>query len=186
MSGNTDEAGRLRTAYHELGHVIACEELNVLSLDVSIEPRDDGTLGRVPVEGDDGFCVPFGTDPYSPENEAAYRAWAEEQAIIDYAGHAAVAMLLGHGDMSDSSAEANGAGEDFGKARDRLGNDPARIESAKARACEIVASKSGEIEALAKELLRRGVLGGDQVSILLGQLEGIRYPAEWLEQAGLT
>jgi hypothetical protein len=154
------------TAYHEAGHVIACDELQVNHGGLSIVPRKDGSLGRAPVEGGSHFN-PRGADLDSPENEAAFRAWAEEQAVIDYAGHAAVVALLGVGSMSDASARAHGAGPDFEKARERLGADPKRIKQAKTRAQKIVTTRRGDIKTLVDAVLKYKRLDDEQVDCLL-------------------
>jgi hypothetical protein len=149
----------LLTAYHEAGHVIACDELNVLHDGLSILARADGTAGRAPVEGDDGFVIPRGTDPNSPENEAGFRAWAETQSVIDYAGHAAIVVLLGPGDMGDKSAQAEGASNDFEKAAMRLGADQQRIEQAKERALAIISARRADVEKLSSHEAEAVVLG---------------------------
>lgn len=155
------------TAYHEAGHVIACDEMGVHHGGLSIVPHEDGTIGRAPVDGDDGFYVRPGTDPFSPENEAGYRAWAEEQAVIDYAGHAAVVAALGIGSMSDESGAAHGAGEDFEKARARLGGDADRIKRAKARAVEIVTARRDDVAKLATVVLEHGYLDAQEADFAL-------------------
>jgi hypothetical protein len=120
----------------------------------------------VPVEGDDCYFI-RGTDPFSPENEAGFKAWAEEQAVIDYAGHAAVVAFLGVGDMTDGSAASYGAGSDFGKACERLGNDQERIQCAKDLAVAIVSAEGEAMRRIAEELIARGELTSDQVDWLI-------------------
>jgi ATP-dependent Zn protease len=156
-----------KTAYHEAGHAVAAMELGVWYDGLSIIPRGDGTVGHVRVEGDDGFWMPHGSDPDSPENMAKYWAWAEQQAVIDYAGHAALVVLLGIGDMSEKSAKVNGALEDFDKARERLGDDSQRIKQAKARARKIVSDRRREVRKLALAALKYGYLDGQQVDFVL-------------------
>src|SRR2546425_9383933 len=116
----------MQTAYHEAGHAIAALELGILFDTVSIVPGQ-GRLGSVKVEGDDGWFAPPGTDPDSPQNKKAFSKWAEEQAVIDYAGQAAVVALSGTGSMSAKSAAAQGAADDFAKARTGLSGDPRKI-----------------------------------------------------------
>ena len=110
---------RKHTAYHEAGHAIACDELGVAHDGLSVVPdKKDGSAGRIAMEdSDDEFWIRPGTDRLSPENQAAFQAWAEDQAVIDFAGHAAVVVLLGIGDMSDESARRHGAHSDFDNAR---------------------------------------------------------------------
>jgi hypothetical protein len=116
------------TAFHEAGHAVACRHFEVLH-DTIFIVRGEGRDGSIPVEGDNGFMVPCGTDPFSEQNERAFQAWAEQQAIIDYAGHAAVVALLRIGDMSRASAESLGAASDYDKAHERLGGSEARLHS---------------------------------------------------------
>ncbi len=152
------------TAYHETGHAIASDELGVQYGRISIVPGE-GKLGSVTVEGD-GFFNP-GSDPFSPESEKLFREWAEQQAVIDYAGHAAVVELLGIGDMSGESAEAEGAGCDFEKASDRLGGDPQRIEHAKTRALEIVRARADDVRKIADVLVERQRLDPQEVDCVI-------------------
>jgi len=153
-----------RTAYHEVGHVIVADEFNVEYENLSMIPRNDGTAGRVGVEGDDYFSPPLGEDMHLPKSERAFRAQAEEQAVIDYAGHAAVVCLLGFGDMSNESAEKCGAGSDYEKAHQRLGGDPKRISQAQNRALEIVKTRHKDVAKIAELLIERGRLDSDQVA----------------------
>jgi len=155
-----------RTAYHEAGHAIAATELDV-QFDVISIAGDEGRAGTVGVEGDDGFFVRPGTDPLSPDNERAYRAWADQQAVIDYAGHAAVVALLGAGDMGDESAAAYGAGDDFEKARARMGGDPRRIAEAKARSTEIITRRGDAVRKIADALITHTRLDAEQVDCVL-------------------
>lgn len=158
---------REETAYHEAGHVFACDELGVLHGGLSIIPRGDGTGGRVPVEGDDGFFVPEGIAPDSLDVEGAFCAWAEEQAVIDYAGHAGVVELLGIADMTDRSAARHGAGLDFEKARERLGGNADRLQSGKDLAVAIVAARARDVHRLARTELRHGYLDAQLVDCVL-------------------
>ena len=121
----------------------------------------------VDVEGDDCFLIVSGTDPSSPENEAGFRAGADLQAIIEYAGHAAVVALLGKGDMTEESATACGAEQDFERASHRLQGDAASIDSTKAKAIELVKRRRSHIEAVAAALLRRGRLDPQQVEWIM-------------------
>lgn len=156
---------RLRTAIHEAGHVIAAMELGVYFGDVSIE-SDGETAGRVGVEGDDCFNVPSGTDPFSEENNRLFAQWADQQATIDYAGHAAVVAILGAGRMSLRDAVRSGAGPDFSKASRRLGADRRRMAALKARAIEIVTRRREEVQRVADELLRRGTVGAQEIDFI--------------------
>lgn len=169
-SGVEDE----RTAYHEVGHAIAADELDVEYGPMSNIPRDDGTAGRVGVEGDD-FFSPLGGDMHSPENEQAFGAWAERQAVIDYAGYAAVVGLLGIGDMSNESAEKYGAASDFEKAHQRLAGDAKRIDQAQDRALEIVKARQEDVEKIAGLLIERGRLDSQQVDWVLSH--GLPLPS---------
>jgi hypothetical protein len=115
-------------AYHEAGHEIAANELDVATGGVvSIIHSEDGTAGRT-------FTETCGQS---------------ENAVICYAGHAAVVCLLGVGDMSDASACSNGARLDWEEAMVELGGDVARMEEAKAKAINIVLEHRSTIEALA-------------------------------------
>lgn len=163
-----DVTDKIHTAYHEAGHWIAADELDVPTDGISILSKDDGTAGRVHVEGGDGFFLTPGSDPYSPENERLFQEYATTQAIIDYAGHAAVVSLLGIGDMSDECALESGAGSDFEKARERLGGDDLLMSQAKDRAIQIVTSRRDDAELIVDKLLRLGELDSQQVDILLG------------------
>ena len=82
------------------------------------------------------------------------------------------------GDMSDESAQANGAGPDFEKAHSRLGRDRQRIEQAQARALEVVTERREDVEKVAKALVERGRVSSQQVDYLLS---GVAVPAHWLE-----
>jgi hypothetical protein len=162
----------VHAAYHEAGHAVVADTVGLTYSLASIIPNpDDGTSGGVPVEGDDCYWVPPGTDPNSPENEAAFEEWAEEwaeeQALTDYAGHGALVALLGIGDMSDESAAAHGAGADFEKARERIGEDSERMRSLKDLAIAIVAAEAKVIRRIARQLMLRGWLDGDQIGFLI-------------------
>jgi ATP-dependent Zn protease len=153
-----------RTTYHEVGHAIACDELDIEFDRVSIIPGE-GRLGSVAVEGDDYFSI--NPSVSAAENDAAFQKWAEQQAIVDYAGHAAVVALLGEGSMSDKSARENGASDDFEKARQRLGGDRNRIQEAKARALEIVTKRREDVAKMSEELTKRQRLDGQQFDFVL-------------------
>jgi len=157
---------RKATAIHEAGHAVAAMELGVMFTIISIVPGE-GYDGRVLVEGGDYFIMPLGTDPYSPENERAFRAWAEQQAIIDYAGHAAIVAVLGVGDMSYRSACQHGAWDDFSKASQRLRRDYRRIVAARDRAKEIVQTRKRHVRMLAQALMEQGRLDGQSAEMLL-------------------
>ncbi|MDA0984017.1 MAG: hypothetical protein O3A06_13570 [Proteobacteria bacterium] len=156
-----------QTAYHEAGHAVASLELGVNFGVVSIIRGADGTAGRVSVEGDDGYFPLPGTDPHSLKSKAGYQRWAEEQAVIDYAGHAAVVVLLGIGSMSETSAEGFGAGPDFLKARNRLDRDRERVKKAKARAVEIITARRDDVRKVADDLRKRGKISSQRVDFLL-------------------
>jgi len=166
------------TAIHEAGHVVACLELDVAFDLISVVARDC-LAGRVGVEGDDGFFIPPGTDPNSPENERGFRAWAERQAIIDYAGHAALVALLGAGDMSHRSAVESGAGPDYKKASRRLGHNRRRMAAAKSRAIEIVQNRADHVREIAQWLVEHGTLDEQCVDVLLEA--GASGLERWLE-----
>lgn len=157
----------MHTAYHEAGHWIAADTLDVQTDMMSIIPSVDGTGGRIGVAGDEGYWIPPGTDPFSPENELAFREWATTQAVIDYAGHAAVVALLGVGDMTDECASSNGADADFEKARLRLSDDTARIAAAKMRAMQIVQERQADITLIADKLMALGRLDSQQAAMLV-------------------
>ncbi len=154
----------MSTAYHETGHAIAADELDVMYLGISIVPGE-GTLGNVPVEGDE--YSPFAPGPDPSENEKLFREWAEQQAVIDYAGHAAVVELLGIGEMSGESAEAEGAGSDFEKASERLGGDPQRIEQCQKRALAIVRARADDVRKIADVLVERQRLDAQEVDCVI-------------------
>ncbi|MEO8754711.1 MAG: hypothetical protein ABI624_18745, partial [Casimicrobiaceae bacterium] len=141
------------TAIHEAGHAVAAIDLGVYIDGVSIV-RDETTLGRVGVEDGGEFFVPAGMDPAPPECDALYRKWADDQATIDSAGHAAVVGLLKHGDMGHRSAIQNGALDDYANARERLGKRRRRIATANARAVEIVQRRGDDIRKIAELLAR--------------------------------
>jgi hypothetical protein len=157
------------TPVHEAGHAVAALELNVEFGMVSII-QGEASHGSVSVENDDGIIIPPGTDPYSPENELRYRAWAQEQAIIDYAGHAAVVVLLGIGDMSWWSARCYGAQEDFDKAKRRLGRRQKPIQAARKRAIEIVTARADDVRKLARALSEHKRLDPQQVDLILADM----------------
>ena len=162
---------RRHVAYHEAGHAIAAEELDVQFGMITIVPNGY-SAGGVGVEGDDGFSVEG--DAFSPENEHAFQAWAEQQSIIDYAGHAAIVVLLGIGDMSHKSALANGASDDFIKARRRLNGNRRRMDRAKARAVDIITGRVKDVHTVADALLKHQTLDSQSVEMLLawGTLTG--------------
>lgn len=161
------ENSKIHTAYHEAGHWVAADELDVLTGGISIISKDDGTAGRVGVDNDDGFLPLPDTDPYSPENERLFHEWATTQAVIDYAGHGAVVSILGLGDMSDENAILQGGWPDFQKARERLGGDADRIADAKSRAVEIVTKRKHDIELISDKLMLLRELDSQQVDVLL-------------------
>ena len=126
------------------------------------------------VEGDDCFYVLPGTDPFSAENNRAYRKWAYAQSTIDYAGHAAIVALLGLGKMTYRSARAHGACSDFEKARERLGNDGRLMERAQQRALRIVSTRrftKAIHERIVPALCERGVLDPQEFEWMLYRKE---------------
>jgi len=141
---------RQLTAYHEAGHEMAADELGVVTAGiVSIVPNpDDETLGRMASEVQ---TFPWKSG-YSPEEDAAFREVMFHDAVINYAGHAALVALLGAEDMSEDCAARHGAGQDWANAEKALGGDAARMESAKARAIDIVKARRVHIEHLARML----------------------------------
>ena len=149
------------TAFHEAGHAIAADELGAAYYCISIVPGEEHA-GAVGAEGDDCFLIASGTAPSSPENEAG-----DHQAIIDYAGHAAVVALLGKGDMTEESAILRGAGPDFERASHLLQGDAVSIASTKAKAIELVKRRRSHIEAVAAALLRRGRLDPQQAEWIM-------------------
>ncbi len=163
---------RKHTAFHEAGHAVAALELDVQFDGISIVPTDH-RAGRVGVEDDDGFPIHPGTDWKSPDNERAFRAWAARQAIIDYAGHAAVVVLLRVGDMSYRSAAQHGAWDDYDKASARLGRNHRRITAARERAVEIVSAREADVRKIAMALIKHGGFDSQNVDMLLawGTLE---------------
>ena len=126
-----------------------------------------GTAGRIGVEDGEGFFPPPEIDPSSPEFNRLHHEWATNQAVIDFAGHAAIVALLGIGDMSHKSAIANGAGPDFEKAYERLGNEAEPIQDAKDRALQIVISRRTDIEIISDKLLELKQLDPQQVDLLI-------------------
>jgi hypothetical protein len=163
----------LHIAIHEAGHAIAAIELEIAFEMISIEPSQD-TAGRIGVEGDDGYWFGPGRDSANPSNDKRFQQWADEQAIIDYAGHAAIVTLLGESAMNSRAAVRAGAGTDFKKASRRLGSDRRRIAAAKARALEIVGSRRDDVRKIADTLLQHGRLCAQQVDWLL--LRGLPFP----------
>jgi hypothetical protein len=160
------------SAYRETGHAIACVELKVHLLSASILAGEGYAAGRR-VEGDDGFVIAPDSDPFSRASEAGFRAWLGKQAVIDYAGHAAVVIMLGIGDMDDASANANGAGEDFDKAWLRLDGDPDQIEHCKASAVELITARHEQVSAVVAALLKRERLAADEIRVLVeGETSG--------------
>jgi len=166
---------RKHTVIHEAGHAVACNELGIMNDSLSIIPNvEEGSAGGIAVEdSEEVFFVPPGTDPFSPENQAALQAWAENHAIIDYAGHAAVVVLLGMGDMSDRSAMRHGAYSDFENARKRLGNDQERMQSGKDLAVAIISARHADVVSLAEAALKHGQLDGQEVEVLLQHAQGL-------------
>lgn len=157
---------RMKTAVHESAHALVAMELDVAFhvLEI-IEDPDDDCSGAVGVEGDDAFLVAPGLTP--ERSEQLFQEWAEQQAVIDYAGHAAVVTLMNLGDMSEESADAHGAGEDFEKARTRLAGDAARITAAKRRAVEFVIRLDADIRKVANVLAQHGRLDAQQIDFVL-------------------
>jgi hypothetical protein len=117
--------------------------------------------GRVGVEGDDAFLIM----PGSSWNEGAFRAWADTQAVIDYAGHAAIVAVLGIGDMGYRSGRKEGAQDDFDKASNRLVRNRRRIKAAKDRAVEIVSRRNDDIRKIAGALIERQKLFAPQPQV---------------------
>jgi hypothetical protein len=153
------------TAIHEAGHAVAAMELNIQFDMVSVLPHES-FAGNIGVEGDDGYWLSR-TDPNSPENKRAYREWARQQAVIDYAGHAAIVVLLDWADMGYRSAMQHGAGDDYDKASKRLGHDFRSIKKARGQATEIIAKRQADISKIAKALVEHGRLDAQQIDILL-------------------
>ena len=155
------DRNRQRTAIHEAGHCVAADAFKLARRAPSI--RCDGSAGRVWIE--------------EARRPGAHRdVWVMRQAVIDYAGHAAVVALLDWGSMSEASARAHGAGDDFRRARARLVGDPALIEQAKARAVQVVTSKRKAATAMADTL----VAGGRPkywAAVQLGRLGGLARAA---------
>ena len=153
-SADVDE--RERSAYHAAGHAIACDELGVYYEKVAVMCEQNACpCRRRPID-----YVADG----NPEQERHYTL---VEAVIDYAGHAAVVALLKHGDMSEWSASQLGAGHDFRKARTRLTEDGVRMVQAKALAVEIVEARSAHVRKLAIALVDCGELSIQQVDLLL-------------------
>ena len=138
-------------AYHAAGHAIACDELGIYYENVLVADP----CRRPPID-----YVSDGT----PEQERHYTL---VETVIDYAGHAAVVAVLKHGDMSEWSASRSGAGQDFHKARNRLGEDGVRMVQAKALAVQIVEARHAQVRKLAKALVDQGELSIHEVDLLL-------------------
>lgn len=156
-------------AIHETGHAIAARVLG-LQFDMISIVRGEGNAGSIGVEGDDRFSCEG--DMYSPENEAKFQDWAETQATIDYAGHAALVVVLGIGDMSHKSARMHGAAgrnavADYSKASRRLGGNRTRMVKAKARAVAIVTEHAKDIRKVAGWLLKLKRLDSQQVDMVM-------------------
>ena len=157
-----------RTAYHEAGHVVACEELDVFYLSVSVDPNlRDGTAGRTAMGEGDEIDIPPGADPDDPRIVAAALRQAFTQAVVDYAGHAAMVAVLKQGRWTDRSARFHGAWSDFENAARCLLNDKARIDEARARALHIVTSRHDDVRRVAEALLKRGWLDLQHVGWVL-------------------
>jgi hypothetical protein len=158
------------TAVHEAGHAIAACELEMIYAYCSIEANEQrGTLGNVAVAED---------EPHPSAPDATFTAWSESHAVVDYAGHAALVVLLGIGEMSGQSAQQHGADQDFEQASERLNGDAAAIERCKRRAMQIVTERVADVRKLSTVLLERRRLSAQQIDWLLYREEPI---PEWLE-----
>ncbi len=111
-----DAVEREQLAYHTAGHAIASDELGICYEKASIirDAQDADPCRRAPTD-----YVPHG----SPEQE---RHYTSVEAVIDYAGRAAVVAVLKHGEHERMVASQLSAGHDFGKAHSRLGDDGVR------------------------------------------------------------
>lgn len=159
-----------QTAVHEAGHAVAACELEMLYDGASIvRNAEAGTLGHVPV-ADDEFA------PGAPEAKVA--AWAENHAVVDYAGHAAIVVLLGIGDMSEESAFEHGASMDMENASAVCGGNESMMRRARDRAVEIVTRRRDDVRKVADALLKRNRLSAQQIDWILGWEEPI---PEWLD-----
>lgn len=160
------------TAYHEAAHAVAADDLRCMFGGVTIIPDlDEGTSGTAEIDDIGEFLVPRGMDPASPECDQLYLEWAENAAVVLYAGHAAVVSILGQSDMSDEGGASCGALSDFEKARVHLDNDPQRMARAKERAVEIVNRRRDHVEAVAHALLENGELDWDSVQRIMGDID---------------
>jgi hypothetical protein len=150
---SADAADFERAAYHAAGHAIACDELGVYYEKVSVAD----TCRRV--SADD-------SEDLTPEQQRHYTLI---EAVIDFAGHAAVVKVLQQGDMSGWPARELGAGPDFDKARARLHGDGARMVQAKVLAVDIVEARSAQWRKLAQALVVSGELTIGEVDLLLAR-----------------
>ena len=132
------------TAYHEAGHAVVGEAQWHTVYTVSIWP-DEWAQGRV--------------------TAAARETSLFQRAVWAYAGQAAVVALANQGSMTDASAVACGAGEDFLKAAALL--DEAGQESAKAEALKLVCRYRPAIERLVELLRRHMRVDGEVVAMLV-------------------
>ena len=151
------------TAYHEAGHAVVAEAQWHSVYTVSIWP-DELAQGWVMA--------------------AAGEASPYQQAVWAYAGQAAVVSLIGQGSMTDGSAAACGAGQDFAQAAALL--DEARQESAKTEALRLVNRYRPAIERLVKLLSSHMRVDGEIVAMLVDwQDDGVdadRFIAYWTRE----
>lgn len=170
------------TAYHEAGHVIACDEFNIACGVVTITPNEERETAGHCMHAEDAPYECFKKGKLTTDEIKAIATWNEQHAIVGYAGHAALVALLNIGGMSDISAAENGAGQDFEKANERLGLDPERMGRAKAEALRIVTARRDDVEKVADALLKLGRLNDAQVDWVL--IRGLPLPDHLAPRAG--
>lgn len=148
---------RQATAFHEAGHFVASlEREGFVRQEISIVPDDERqSLGHSTTE-----------DPWPRPEESGWRFAVEEvEALVVelFAGYAAQVRRF----PSARAAARLGASTDNERARDYLRSLPkgsrARL---RARTRRVVARRWPEICALAKELLDRGRLDGDEAELV--------------------
>lgn len=150
-----------QTAVHEAGHVVARDELGHEQHFVSIEQDyAEGSAGRA-----------VGEDRAEAFGDGADESVRAEEAVSSYAGHAAVVVVLGRGEMTDESAREHGAEGDLEDVRQLTLSDSA-LQAARSRAVAIVGDRRDDVELIASALLKHRRLVGQEVDAVLSRDPG--------------
>ncbi len=160
----TNETRELMTAYHEAGHAVAQYRLFPEGRwvdGVSIERKDDGTLGRHTSKE---------LFPHPDDDPAMVREQYENEVLCLCAGYAGT-VAMGYGDEE----ARGGCWGDFDAAEETVqGWATAPLEEQLKRAVQFMRRPENKnaVERVGTELLEHGTLDCDELEIVIEVLDG--------------